>query len=255
MIDPDVVVLCLRGEDGRPIVTIFNYACHVTSLRGRGETIHPGFPHFALEVIERETGGPGFFLQGAAGNVGTGKYADGTLEGSKVLGERLARGVLDAMGRLTPCRPGHLRLEAWEEVVELDPDLPSEAETRAQLAELLDSSPRKAWMPCAMLQVIRDPDAARRCELFVLNGGDWRLACLPAESFVEFGLAIRGSSPAPFTLVGGYYDCTLWYIPTWKSMRDGGFESQGGWRYVAAGAGEQLTASVMQRLTGVRIGA
>ncbi len=252
LIDPDVVVLCLRGEDGRPIVSIFNYACHVTALRQRGEVIHPDFPHFALEVIERETGGPGFFLQGAAGNVGTGKYADGTLERSKVLGERLARGVLEAMAHSVSCRSGPLRLKGWKEVVELDPELPSVKETRRELAELLESSPRRAWMPCAMLQVIEDPDAARRCELFLLSGGDWCLACLPAESFVEFGLAIRASSPAPFTLVGGYYDCTLWYIPTWKSMRDGGFESQGGWRYTAAGAGEQLAGSVIRRLRDLR---
>ena len=103
-------------------------------------------------------------------------------------------------------------------------------------------------MPCAMLQVITNREAVRRCGLSLLRGGDWCLACLPAESFAEFGLAIRGSSPVPYTLVGGYYDCTLWYIPTWKSMRDGGFESQGGWRYVAAGAGEQLAASVIGRL-------
>lgn len=248
LVDPDVVVLCLRGEDGRPVVSIFNYACHVTALRQRGEVIHPDFPHFALEVIERETGGPGFFLQGAAGNVGTGKYADGTLEGSKVLGERLARGVLEALAHSVSCGAGPLRLKGWKEVVELDSGLPSVGETRCQLAELLASSPRRAWMPCAMLQVIEDPDAARCCELFLLNGGDWCLACLPAESFVEFGLAIRASSPALFTLVGGYYDCTLWYIPTWKSMRDGGFESQGGWRYTAAGAGEQLARSVIRRL-------
>jgi hypothetical protein len=243
-----VVVLCLRGEDGRPIVSIFNYACHVTALRQRSEVIHPDFPHFALEVIERETGAPGFFLQGAAGNVGTGKYADGTLEGSKVLGERLASGVLEAMAHSVFCGPGPLRLKGWKEVVELDPELPSVEETRCQLAELLELGPRRAWMPCAMLQVIEHPDAARRCELFLLSGGDWCLACLPAESFVEFGLAIRAGSPTPFTLVGGYYDCTLWYIPTWKSMRDGGFESQGGWRYTAAGAGEQLAGSVIRRL-------
>ncbi|MGH2368036.1 MAG: hypothetical protein ACRDI2_07545, partial [Chloroflexota bacterium] len=86
--------------------------------------------------------------------------------------------------------------------------------------------------------------------LFLLDGGEWALAGLPAESFVEFGLAIRAASPKPFTLVGAYYDCTLWYIPTWTAMRDGGFEAHGGWRYVAAGAGEQLTASVIARLRG-----
>jgi hypothetical protein len=248
LIDPDVSVLCFRGEDGRPVVTVLNYACHVTALRGRGEMIHPGFTHFALQAIEQETGGPGFFLQGAAGNIGTGKYADGTIEGTRALGERLAAGVLDAMGHLEPCAPGGLSLEAWEETVDLDPGLPAEAETREELKSLVESKPRRTWMPCAMLQVITNREAVRRCGLSLLRGGDWCLACLPAESFAEFGLAIRGSSPTPFTLVGGYYDCTLWYIPTWKAMRDGGFESQGGWRYVAAGAGEQLAASVISRL-------
>ena len=65
------------GRTGVRLSVFSIMACHVTALRQRSEVIHPDFPHFALEVIERETGGPGFFLQGAAGNVGTGKYADG----------------------------------------------------------------------------------------------------------------------------------------------------------------------------------
>ncbi|MSS71432.1 MAG: hypothetical protein EXS64_08075 [Candidatus Latescibacteria bacterium] len=249
LIDPDVGVLSLRGEDGRPVVTLLNYACHVTSLKGRGEVIHPDFPHYALEIVERETGGPGFFLQGAAGNVGPGKYADGSVEGAQVLGARLAEGALAALGRLPPCAPAPLRLESWEETVSLDPELPSSDEARAQLAEAARSDRgTETWRRAAMLQVVADPEAARRPELFLLRGGDWCLAGLPAESFAEFGLSIRAASPTPFTLVGAYYDCTLWYIPTYKSFRDGGYESRGGWRYVAPGAGEQITASVIRRL-------
>ncbi|MGH2371146.1 MAG: hypothetical protein ACRDI2_23460, partial [Chloroflexota bacterium] len=82
LVDPNVVVLSLCGEDGRPMVTLVNYACHVTSIRDR-EVVSPDYPGYALDEIERETGTSGFFLQGAAGNVGTGKYADGTVEGAK----------------------------------------------------------------------------------------------------------------------------------------------------------------------------
>jgi hypothetical protein len=249
-VDPDTLVLSFRGEEGVPIVTLVNYACHATSLRDR-EVVSPDYPGYALDIIERETGGPGFFLQGAGGNVGTGKYSDGSVEGvggAQALGRRLASAALAALGRAVPCAPAPLRFTSWEEVVALDAALPLEAEARAAIERAALSRPGQTWITAAMLQVVSDPAAAQRCQLFLMDGGDWCLAGLPAESFVEFGLAIRAASPRPFTLVGAYYDCTLWYIPTWKAMRDGGFEAHGGWRYVAAGAGEQLTASVIARL-------
>lgn len=97
-------------------------------------------------------------------------------------------------------------------------------------------------------------ETARRCPLFVVGVGDWAIVGLPAESFIARGLAVRAASPAPFSLAAAYFDCTLWYIPTRKSMRDGGYESARGWRYTAAEAGEQIAGAVARRRRALRAG-
>ena len=111
--------------------------------------------------------------------------------------------------------------------------------------------PAELWRHAALLEVVSQREAVSRCELFLLHHGDWCLAGLPGESFVESQLAIRGASALPFTLVGGYYDTTLWYIPTWKAIREGGYESRGGWTYTAPGAAECLARSVITRIEAV----
>jgi hypothetical protein len=55
LIDPDVMVLCFRGEDGRPIVTVFNDACHVTALRDGGFESQGGWRYVAAGAGEQLT--------------------------------------------------------------------------------------------------------------------------------------------------------------------------------------------------------
>lgn len=255
LIDPDVTTVRFREADsGKNIATIVHFACHVTSLGRRGELISPDFPGYALAEVEDELGGMGFFLQGAGGNVGPGKDSDASLERSRLLGNRVAQAALRAARRAVSCPATPLRLLAWDQVVELDPDMPSEEEARAAFEACAreGGTSNKLWGHAARLEVVSQAEAVTRCDLFALQLGDWCLAGLPGESFVEAQLAIRAASPMPFTTVGAYYDTTLWYIPTWKSLREGGYESRHGWNYAAAGSSELLTRSVIDHIRNLK---
>lgn len=70
----------------------------------------------------------------------------------------------------------------------------------------------------------------------------------PLEAmFSELGVAIKRRSPAPMTLVVGYTDGALWYVPTRRAHEEGGYEVVDACR-VAPGAGEQLVDRVLELL-------
>lgn len=178
--------------------------------------------------------------------ISPGKYADGTLETTQLLGDRLANVVLRMMGRLQPVSSTPLRLRSWREHVALRADLPSQEEVRKQLDAA--KSPGAAWRIATLLNVVQNPHAAQ-LDLFVLEAGDWQWVGFPAEFFVDGALAVRAAARKPFTLVGAYYDCTLWYIPTIPAMHQGkGYEANGDWNYTAPGTAEQIVRAVIQRL-------
>lgn len=245
LIDPAAGVLAWRDQAGRTVAILLNYSCHVTALTQRARQISADFPGHAARLVEEATGAPLFFLQGAGGSVGTGKYADGSVAVSKELGRRLAEPVLRLLPGLEPVRSAPLRLCHWTEHVELHPRVPA----AAVLRERLQPSARHQWLVASMLNVVEDP-LTRELDLFVLRAGEWCLCGLPAESMVEAAIALRAASPLPFALVGAYFDCSLWYIPTFERLRKGGYEASGDWDYTAPGTSEQITAAMIARLRG-----
>lgn len=68
--DDTVVVARVTDEDGRPLANLVNYACHPTTLAWDNTLISPDYIGAMREVVERETGAPCLFLQGASGELG-----------------------------------------------------------------------------------------------------------------------------------------------------------------------------------------
>ncbi len=82
-------------------------------------------------------------------------------------------------------------------------------------------------------------------------GPDLAVVVLPGEVFLEHGLAVRADSPFRDTLVAAYNDTTLQYIPTAAAFPEGEYEVDGGWRYIRAGQGEQMSAEAVRLLSGL----
>ena len=68
--DDTVLVARVAGADGQPVASIVNYACHPTTLAWDNTLISPDYIGAMREVVERETGAPCLFLQGACGELG-----------------------------------------------------------------------------------------------------------------------------------------------------------------------------------------
>ena len=68
--DDTVVVARVTDENQQLLCTFVNYACHPTTLAWDNRLISPDYPGAMREVIERSTGKPCVFLQGASGDLG-----------------------------------------------------------------------------------------------------------------------------------------------------------------------------------------
>lgn len=68
--DDTVLVARATDPEGRTVATVVNYACHPTTLAWDNTLISPDYVGALREVVERETGAPCLFLQGASGELG-----------------------------------------------------------------------------------------------------------------------------------------------------------------------------------------
>jgi hypothetical protein len=69
-VDDTVVVSKVCDEAGSTLASVVNYACHPTTLAWDNTLISPDYIGAMRELVERETGAPCLFLQGASGEIG-----------------------------------------------------------------------------------------------------------------------------------------------------------------------------------------
>ena len=72
----------------------------------------------------------------------------------------------------------------------------------------------------------RDEEAGPRTlqtEVHAMTVGDTAWVGIPGELFVEIGLEIKRASPFPHTMVCGYTNDSVGYLPTRKAFPDGGY--------------------------------
>ena len=258
LIDPEVAVVAFAdSEDGSPSGCIFSYACHPTAAGGDLHGwVSADFVGSARELIEpRINGMPALFLQGCGGNVGTGKYIQGTpAEDVRTMGNHLANSVARVLDRPTPVTLGPLQVVRRTIPIELEP-FPPLAEMEQQLATAAARDTAAVVAIGDALVVARRVAEFRNAPVTVVASGDLAIVALPGEVFVEFGIAIREGSPFPWTIVTAYNDNSLQYIPTQSAFPEGAYEVDGGWRYIAPGAGEAMAAGAIALLQEMRRGA
>ncbi len=68
--DDTVLVARVTGDDGAVRATLFNYACHPTTLAWDNHHLSPDYIGAAREVLEHAFAAPALFMQGASGDLG-----------------------------------------------------------------------------------------------------------------------------------------------------------------------------------------
>lgn len=223
VIDP-VVSLVSFWHGERPLAVLSYFATHPQSYYRTGIP-NPDFPGVARFL--RQLAVPAALhvhFTGAGGNIGAGKYNDGSPENRRVLAERLADGMRRAWEG-TKREPLTADAVSWTvESVALPPakhlsvaQLEAQLKGRAASFVAMGGASRLAWL--------KRCQAGHKVEVACLKLGRARLLHLPGELFVEYQLAAKAERPDLFVAMAAYGDYAPWYIGTALAYEQGGYET------------------------------
>ena len=223
-IDPLVRLIGFwNGE--RPLAVLSYYATHPQSYYSTGlvSADYVGMARDQRETAERTR--LHIHFNGAGGNIGAGKYNDGSPANRPVLAGRLAEGMEKAWNDMQKLATADIDVD-WDTT---DVRLPladwyDDKEQRATLHDAtLESAPRlKAARAIAWAGRVRDGDAISVARLRL---GPIDILHLPGELFVEYQLAAQKLRPNSLVCVAAYGDYGAGYIGTAEAYSQGGYET------------------------------
>lgn len=245
-VDPKLRMISLwNGDD--PVVALTYFATHPQSYYRTGQA-NPDFPGYARNRSQADTGVPHIHFNGAGGNIGAGKWNDGSVENREVLTERVATAMQAAWeaterSALSPADVG------WESVaVELPlADHLDESELVAQLSQS-DPPPTGQLTAAKQLAWLRRTSAGDEVDLGCLRLGDARVLHMPGELFVEYQLAAQQMRPDLFIAMAAYGQYGPGYIGTAVAYDEGGYETSARASRVGPGVEAVLTDAMAQLL-------
>lgn len=218
LIDPMLKTISFWNGDTK-LAALHYYATHPMSYYGDGIVSHD-FAGIAREKRTQEDGVPHIYFTGCGGNIGAGKYNDGTPEMRPLLAERMHAAMVEseANARRVP-----LTTIAWRHVpvvLQPNPDFPEERILKVMQNSATSTSQRIT----AALRIgfIRHREPIPLTSLHL--GDEACLLHLPGESFVEYQLFAQQQRPGGFVCTASYGDGVTGYIPLEHSFEEGGYE-------------------------------
>ena len=245
-IDP-IVSLVSFWNDERPLAVLSYFATHPQSYYRTG-TPNPDFPGIARFL--RQLAVPEALhvhFTGAGGNIGAGKYNDGSPGNRRILAERLADGMSRAWEgtKREPLAPDAVTWAVESVALPLSKHL-SVAQLEAQLKGRRASfvatgqASRLAWL--------RRCQAGHRVQVACLGLGRARILHTPGELFVEYQLAAKAARRDLFVAMAAYGDYAPWYIGTAIAYEEGGYETSPSASNVAPAVEEVLMGAIKKLL-------
>ncbi len=222
-IDPVVSLVSLWNED-RPLAVLSYYAVHPQSYYRTG-VANPDFPGVARFL--RQLAVPAalhIHFNGAGGNVGAGKYNDGSPENRRILAERLADGMRRAW-EATARESITAQDVAWRVAPVALPVAAHLSEESLEAALLRKDAPEKFQGDAAKLAWLRRCKAGHKIDIACLALGRARILHCPGELFVEYQLAAKEMRPELFVAMAAYGDYGTGYIGTARAYAEGGYET------------------------------
>lgn len=242
VIDPLLRSVSFWSNDKR-VATLSYYATHPMSYYGKGG-ISADFVGMARA---QQTDTFQVHFTGAAGNIGAGKYNDGSPDMRPVLAERIAGAMTRAKAAEKPVPMESIRWSVAPVSLPLREGKGfSESEMAAAIADTkLD--PKQRANHARYLAYYRLTKAGRKIELSTLRLGPVTLLHMPGELFVEYQLAAAQERPGELVATAAYGDYGPMYIGTRRAYDEGGYETSAVSR-VAPAVEDVLLTAVRQLL-------
>lgn len=205
-VDRRVHTVWFRTQNGAAVATLVLASCHPVNEMCLPH-VSADFPgELCAALAERPENGVPVFFNGASGDINPPTVSEGA-QAARRHGRALAEAVMGARGRVR-------RLEVAQAVF-CSRTVPMPLRT-------LSGRPSRRTVPA---------------RLSALGLGPLALVLMPGELFTDIALAIEKASPFQSTLVLGYAESSIGYVPTDQAFAEGGYEiGPGKWSLLQPGA-------------------
>ncbi len=270
-IDYTLGVIGIKDTSGNPRGALMNYACHPVVLGYDNLLISADYPGYATEMLERIKG-EGFiamFTNGATGDINPRDALKG-FEEARRMGQIIGAESFKILERISFTSDIKLDIESESLELPLNP-LPTleiaerMVEERREEANKLEKEgadklhQKLAWYKLNWAeQVLELVKSGKRVvkvpfEVQVITLGDTMLIALPGEAFVKLGLEIKERLERYPTLLIGYANGCIGYIPSPEAYEQGGYEVETSYMFYQMPAGLSPEAWNMIKDTAIHL--
>ncbi|HZV36365.1 MAG TPA: neutral/alkaline non-lysosomal ceramidase N-terminal domain-containing protein [Verrucomicrobiae bacterium] len=251
--DPDVSMLIVKNRDGQAMGGLTVFAMHCDSIGGTQYSAD--YPYYIQQTL-RSNFGPAYISAFGAGTCGNINHLDVSkkqnysgFDVAERNGDRIGQTVVQNLPNLKFIEHPSLDCKSQTLMLPFQTVTPDQVKTaKLEMAHLDD--PKTSFQ--TRVKTVQILDLARHGKVWPMEVQVFRLdhdtaiVCLPAEIFVEFGLAIKKASPFKRTFVITICNDRPAYVPTLKAFSEGGYEV---WNSrVKPGGGEKLTDTAIRLL-------
>ena len=252
--DDTLLVARVADAEGRTLATLFNYACHPTTLAWENRLLSPDYIGAAREVLETAFGAPALFLQGAAGELAPrddyvgdpavadrngrqlGHAAAAAIEGLPPPGTRFVYTGIVASGAnlgtwaYRPCDPAQLaesgRLAAVATRVELERK--ADIGVVESLSGSAPDSPqeREKAMRRELLRHALGDGPVHRMPIWAWRLGEGLLLAVPNEPYSVFQVELRRRFAGTPVFVAMTTNGGVGYLPPRETYGSGFYQEQ-----------------------------
>ncbi|HLU94507.1 MAG TPA: hypothetical protein VKZ54_10300 [Membranihabitans sp.] len=241
VIDPFLKMITLfNGQE--PLVSLSYYAVHPVINFGEGE-VSAEFVGIARKYQEMKRNYPQIYFTGAAGNIGVGKYNNGTDQIRYTFAARLSMAMDEALESAVrkPLDQTGIKWKTSEVYLPLADYVNQDSLIQVITGEKYDPGypylraiAGLAWWT----RVHREPYV----RISALHLGGVRLLSLPGEPFVEYQLAAQRLFPGNMVCTAAYEEYGMGYIGTRQAYEEGGYETS----KMATMVGPEAEAALMK---------
>jgi len=242
-VDREFLVLRVEDTEGKPIAHAVNFAAHPVMREARDLRFSADYPGALAAVVEKETGAPCLFLQGAAGDLSPNPGMD---TGADLFGQRLGHEALVLLKSIQCKSSDKHKLQAAEEDFRFN--------SRIDLA----NPAIKAGYVNAFFQGIVDfydreyAEGVRPHLTTALLDGKIGFVGVSGEFFCGHSLALKQRARLEHVLFLGYCNDYQQYFPTIQAAAEGGYGADATVSAAEVGAGELMINRALVHLYQMR---
>lgn len=211
-------------NDDKPLAALSYYACHPQSYYRTGMS-STDFPGLARNSRQEETKVPHIHFNGAGGNIGAGKWNDGSKENRQVLANKVAAGMKDAWVATKKTPVTNADVEWSAKPVSLPVASHLVESTLLKTVQNKDAKPNDRWFAAKHLLWLRRCNSGETIDISCLSLKNSRVLHMPGELFIEYQLAAQKLRPDLFVAMAAYGDYSPGYIGTEIAYGQGGYET------------------------------